>query len=232
MANIKPGHTVAVFGCGPVGQFVIASAKLLDAGRILAVDTIPSRLAMAKSQGAEVIDFNAEDPVEAIKRLTGGIGTDSAVDAVGVDADRPHAGPAAQKAEQEASTFQEELQKIAPQANPQDGNWHRGDAPSLVAEWAVQAVAKAGTLSIIGVYPLTDQFFPIGMAMNKNLTVNMGNCNHRKYIPELVELVRSGMIDPQELLTQATEMSKAIDAYKAIDERQEGWIKVELVPGM
>jgi threonine dehydrogenase-like Zn-dependent dehydrogenase len=232
MANIKPGHTVAVFGCGPVGQFVIASAKLMDAGRILAVDTIPSRLAMAKKQGAEVIDFNAEDPVEAIKRLTGGIGTDSAVDAVGVDANRPHAGPAAQKAEQEASTFQEELQKIAPQANPQDGNWHPGDAPSQVAEWAVQAIAKAGTLSIIGVYPPTDQFFPIGMAMNKNLTINMGNCNHRKYIPELVELVRGGMTDPEEILTQATEISKAIDAYKAFDERQEGWIKVELVPGM
>jgi threonine dehydrogenase-like Zn-dependent dehydrogenase len=232
MANIKPGHTVAVFGCGPVGQFVIASAKLMDAGRILAVDTIPSRLAMAKKQGAEVIDFNAEDPVEAIKRLTGGIGTDSAVDAVGVDANRPHAGPAAQKAEQEASTFQEELQKIAPQANPQDGNWHPGDAPSQAAEWAVQAIAKAGTLSIIGVYPPTDQFFPIGMAMNKNLTINMGNCNHRKYIPELVELVRGGMTDPEEILTQATEISKAIDAYKAFDERQEGWIKVELVPGM
>jgi threonine dehydrogenase-like Zn-dependent dehydrogenase len=232
MANIKPGHTVAVFGCGPVGQFVIASAKLMDAGRILAVDTIPSRLAMAKKQGAEVIDFNAEDPVEAIKRLTGGIGTDSAVDAVGVDANRPHAGPAAQKAEQEASTFQEELQKIAPQANPQDGNWHPGDAPSQAAEWAVQAIAKAGTLSIIGVYPPTDQFFPIGMAMNKNLTINMGNCNHRKYIPELVELVRGGMIDPEEILTHATEISKAIDAYKAFDERQEGWIKVELVPGM
>jgi threonine dehydrogenase-like Zn-dependent dehydrogenase len=232
MANIKPGHTVAVFGCGPVGQFVIASAKLMDAGRILAVDTIPSRLAMAKKQGAEVIDFNAEDPVEAIKRLTGGIGTDSAVDAVGVDANRPHAGPAAQKAEQETSTFQEELQKIAPQANPQDGNWHPGDAPSQAAEWAVQAIAKAGTLSIIGVYPPTDQFFPIGMAMNKNLTVNMGNCNHRKYIPELVELVRGGMIDPEEILTHATEISKAIDAYKAFDERQEGWIKVELVPGM
>jgi threonine dehydrogenase-like Zn-dependent dehydrogenase len=232
MANIKPGHTVAVFGCGPVGQFVIASAKLMDAGRILAVDTIPSRLAMAKKQGAEVIDFNAEDPVEAIKRLTGGIGTDSAVDAVGVDANRPHAGPAAQKAEQEASTFQEELQKIAPQATPQDGNWHPGDAPSQAAEWAVQAIAKAGTLSIIGVYPPTDQFFPIGIAMNKNLTINMGNCNHRKYIPELVELVRGGMIDPEEILTQATEISKAIDAYKAFDERQEGWIKVELVPGM
>ena len=142
------------------------------------------------------------------------------------------ARPENQKAEQEASTFQEELQKIAPQAKPRDGNWHPGDAPSQVAEWAVQAVAKAGTLSIIGVYPPTDQFFPIGQAMNKNLSINMGNCNHRKYIPDLVELVHSGMIDPKGILTQATEMSNAIDAYKAFDERQQGWIKVELAPGL
>jgi threonine dehydrogenase-like Zn-dependent dehydrogenase len=232
MADIKPGHVVAVFGCGPVGQFAIASAKLMDAGRIIAVDTIPSRLAMAKAQGAEVIDYNAEDPVEAIKRLTGGIGADSAIDAVGVDANRPQSGPAAQKAQQEASTFQQEVQQVAPQTNPQNGNWHPGDAPSQVSEWMVQAVAKAGTLSIIGVYPPEDQFFPIGMAMNKNLTINMGNCHHRRYAPELVELVRSGVIDPETILTQAVELSNVIDAYKAFDERQPGWIKVELVPGM
>jgi threonine dehydrogenase-like Zn-dependent dehydrogenase len=232
MADIKPGHVVAVFGCGPVGQFAIASARLMDAGRIIAVDTIPSRLAMAKAQGAEVIDYNAEDPVEAIKRLTGGIGADSAIDAVGVDANRPQSGPAAQKAQQEASTFQQEVQQVAPQTNPQNGNWHPGDAPSQVSEWMVQAVAKAGTLSIIGVYPPEDQFFPIGMAMNKNLTINMGNCHHRRYAPELVELVRSGVIDPETILTQAVELSNVIDAYKAFDERQPGWIKVELVPGM
>jgi threonine dehydrogenase-like Zn-dependent dehydrogenase len=232
MADIKPGHVVAVFGCGPVGQFAIASARLMDAGRIIAVDTIPSRLAMAKAQGAEVIDYNAEDPVEAIKRLTGGIGADSAIDAVGVDANRPQSGPAAQKAQQEASTFQQEVQQVAPQTNPQNGNWHPGDAPSQVSEWMVQAVAKAGTLSIIGVYPPEDQFFPIGMAMNKNLTINMGNCHHRRYAPELVELVRSGVIDPETILTQAVELSNVIDAYKAFDERQPGWIKVELVPGL
>jgi len=92
MAHIKPGHTVAVFGCGPVGQFCILSAKLLGAGRIFAVDTIPDRLAMARGQGAEVIDYNAEDPVETIKRLTGGIGVDCVIDAVGVDANCPHHG--------------------------------------------------------------------------------------------------------------------------------------------
>ncbi|GLV53489.1 glutathione-dependent formaldehyde dehydrogenase [Dictyobacter sp. S3.2.2.5] len=232
MANIKPGHTVAVFGCGPVGLFAIASAKLMDAGRIFAIDTIPSRLEKARELGAEVIDYNAEDPVEALKRLTGGIGVDSAIDAVGVDANKPQSGPAAEQARQQSETYQQEVQKVAPQANPQGDNWHPGDAPSQVSEWAVQALAKAGTLSVIGVYPPTDQFFPIGMAMNKNLTINMGNCNHRKYVPHLVELVRVNAIDPTTIITQVDEMSNAIDAYKVFDQRQEGWHKVELVPGM
>src|SRR2546421_9204001 len=94
IANIHPGATVAVFGCGPVGQFVIASAKLLGAGRILAVDTISTRLEMAQDQGAEIINFSSEDPIEAIRELTNGIGVDRAVDAVGVDANRPSKGPA------------------------------------------------------------------------------------------------------------------------------------------
>jgi threonine dehydrogenase-like Zn-dependent dehydrogenase len=231
IAEITPGDTVAIFGCGPVGQFAIASAKLFGAGRIIAIDTIASRLEMARVQGAEVIDFNAEDPVEIIQQLTGGIGVDRAIDAVGVDATRPHSGPAAQQADQQAQQFQQELQQIAPQTNPQGNNWHPGDAPSLALTWAVQALAKAGTLSIIGVYPLTHRFFPIGMAMNKNLTINMGNCNHRKYIPTLVDMVRSGEVDPKQVLTQVESLTSVIDAYKAFDTRQPGWIKVELVPG-
>lgn len=231
IAEITPGDTVAIFGCGPVGQFAIASAKLFGAGRIIAIDTIASRLEMARVQGAEVIDFNAEDPVEIIQQLTGGIGVDRAIDAVGVDATRPQSGPAAQQADQQAQQFQQELQQIAPQTNPQGDNWHPGDAPSLALTWAVQALAKAGTLSIIGVYPLTHRFFPIGMAMNKNLTINMGNCNHRKYIPTLVDMVRSGEVDPKQVLTQVEPLTSVIDAYKAFDTRQPGWIKVELVPG-
>src|SRR5262249_19059242 len=89
--RIEPGGTVA--GCGWVGQSAIASARLMGAGRILAVDTVPSRLDMARAQGAEVNDYNAEDPVEAVRRLTGGIGADRAIDAVGVDANHPQGGP-------------------------------------------------------------------------------------------------------------------------------------------
>jgi threonine dehydrogenase-like Zn-dependent dehydrogenase len=226
LAEITPGDTVAIFGCGPVGLFAIASAFMLGAGRVIAVDTIPSRLEMARMQGAEVIDFNVEDPVEVIQSLTGGIGVDRAIDAVGVDANHPDSGPAAEKAQQ----YQQELQKIAPETHPQNGNWHPGNAPSIALEWAVQSLAKAGTLSIIGVYPPTHQFFPIGMAMNKNLTINMGNCNHRQYIPRLVDLVQSSAVDPKQILTQVEPMTSVIDAYKAFDRRQPGWVKVELVP--
>ncbi len=231
LAGIKPGHAVAVFGCGPVGQFVIASAQSMGAGRIFAVDAVPSRLDMARRQGAETINFDQEDPVETLKRLTGGTGPDCVIDAVGVDAYHAHSGPAAEQAKAEEEQFQQEVQKIAPDAKPHDGNWVPGNAPSQVSEWAVKAVAKGGTISIIGVYPPTDQFFPIGAAMNKNLTIRMGNCNHRKYIPHLIDLVASGTVDPSKVLTEIEVMSGAIDAYKAFDQRRPGWIKVELVPG-
>ncbi|MBV9443149.1 MAG: zinc-binding dehydrogenase, partial [Acidobacteriaceae bacterium] len=230
LAEIEPGDTVAVFGCGPVGQFAIASAKLMDAGRIFAIDHIPSRLDMAKAQGAEVINFEEEHPVLAIQELTGGIGADRAIDAVGVDAQRPHEGSAAKEAKAKASEYRKEVDEIAKETHPKNGNWIPGDAPSQVLEWAVKAIAKAGTFSIIGVYPQTAKTFPIGMAMNRNLTLKMGNCHHRKYLPKLVDLVRSGTIDPSKVLTQVEPMMDAIEAYKAFDKRQAGWIKVELLP--
>jgi threonine dehydrogenase-like Zn-dependent dehydrogenase len=226
-AQIKPGNTIAVFGLGPVGQFCVACAKLFDVGRIIAVDTIPSRLEMARAQGAEVINFNEEDPVKTIKDLTEGIGVDRVIDAVGVDANRPHSGPAAKPA---AKKHGKEKEKVAPEAKPKNGNWEPGDAPSLALSWAVESVAKAGTMSIIGVYGEVDSF-PIGNAMEKNLTLMMGNCNHRRYIPQLVELVRTGALDPAEILTQREPMTSVIEAYKAFDKRQPGWIKVKLEPG-
>jgi threonine dehydrogenase-like Zn-dependent dehydrogenase len=195
---------------------------------VLAVDTVPSRLEMARAQGAEVIDFNREDPVETIRHLTGGIGVDRAIDAVGVDAVRPHHGPAAKS--NDAEQFQQEVQEIAPNQRPDGQNWIPGDAPSQVLVWAVEALAKAGTLSIIGVYPKAAHRFPVGAAMNKNLTINSGNCNHRKYIPALVDMVQAGMIDPTQVLTQSEALMNAIDAYKAFDARDPGWIKVELQP--
>ncbi len=228
LAGIKPGHTVAVFGCGAVGQFVIASAKLMNAGRIFAIDAIPSRLDMARAQGAEVINFNEEDPTAVIQRLTNGAGVDCAIDAVGVDAYHASSGPAAEKAAQEEDAFKQEVQQVAPDQNPQGANWVPGNAPSQAQEWAVQALAKAGTLAIIGVYPPADTSFPIGVAMNKNLTIRMGNCNHRKYVPMLVDLVKSGTFDPFAILSQQEPLTDALDAYKAFDTRQPGWIKVEL----
>jgi len=231
LAEIHPGSTVAIFGCGPVGQFAIASARLLNAGRIFAVDAINSRLEMARAQGAEVINFEREDPIEAIKGFTAGIGADRCIDCVGVDANRPHHGPAARK-----MMFKGPLQRMERartsrlRERPSDGNWHPGDAPNQVLEWMIETVAKAGTLSIVGVYAETSGQVQIGSAMEKNLTIKMGNCNHRKYIPRLLELVRSGVVDPSQVLTQIEPMTDVIEAYKQFDRRSPGWIKVMLEP--
>jgi threonine dehydrogenase-like Zn-dependent dehydrogenase len=225
-AEIKPGNTVAVFGCGPVGQFTIASVKLFDAGRIFAIDSIESRLEMAREQGAEVINFEQDDPIAALKELTGGIGADRVIDAVGVDANRPHSGPAEKKSRKE---HKGESKQVAPETNPQHGNWAPGDAPSQVVSWAIESIAKAGTFSIIGVYGNL-RTFPIGDAMEKNLTIKAGNCNHRRYLPELIELVRSGTVIPSEILTQREPMTSVIEAYKSFDKRQPGWVKVMLEP--
>jgi threonine dehydrogenase-like Zn-dependent dehydrogenase len=231
-AEIKPGDTVAVFGCGPVGLFAVVSAKLLGAGRVFAVDRLPDRLDKARLLGAETVNFDEESPVESLKRATNGIGVLRAIDAVGVDAVRPEGGPAYAASRLMKGQFKEEVKEVTPEGTSPTwgGNWVPGDAPSQVLQWAVQSLAKAGTLSVIGVYPETMTRFPIGMAMMKNLTLQMGNCPHRKYLPTLVELVRGGKVDPTQVLTQVEPMTDAIAAYKAFDKRTAGWVKVELKP--
>ncbi len=231
IADIEPGRTVAVFGCGPVGLFAIMSAVHMGASRVFAVDTIPSRLDMARGMGAEAIDFNVDDPVQAIRELTGGIGVDCCIDAVGVDAVAPHAGAALRQTQQLRDRFQQELSEVAPQQNPQGENWHPGDAPSQALLWEVDALAKAGTLSIVGVYPESVQLFPIGKAMMKNLRLRMGNCPHREYVPLLIDLVEVGAIDPTKVLTEELAFTDVIDAYKRFDTRQPGWVKVAVEPG-
>jgi threonine dehydrogenase-like Zn-dependent dehydrogenase len=94
----------------------------------------------------------------------------------------------------------------------------------------IESVAKAGTMSIIGVYPETMMGFPIGQAMEKNLTIKAGNCNHRRYLPMLMELVRSGAVDPTAILTHRGPLVGAIEAYREFDKREPGWIKVMLDP--
>lgn len=228
LADVTPGDTVLILGAGPVGQFAVTSAFQQGAGRVLCVDGIASRLDQARGRGAEAIDFNTEDPLEVIKELTGGIGVDRVVDAVGVDAQRPKDGPAAQKSEEQAETFAQERSQVAPEQNPDGAAWIPGDAPSQALQWAVEAVAKAGTIGVIGVYPPQMTSFPTGAAMNKNLSIKMGNCNHRRYLPHLLDLVRTGAIDPSTVLTQVQDLPEAIDAYLTFDQRETGWTKVSL----
>jgi threonine dehydrogenase-like Zn-dependent dehydrogenase len=230
LAEVGDGDVVAVWGCGPVGLFAVMSAFQQGAHRVLAIDGHVDRLESARKLGAEVINFNEEDPVEAIKELTRGIGPDRAIDCVGVDSEMPKQGPAAEKAAQQKEQFAQEVQQIGAQSKPEGAQWKPGDAPSQAATWAVKTLAKAGTLGIIGVYPQTDRFFPIGTAMNKNLTINMGNCNHRTYIPKLLEMVEGGTVEPTAVLSHIEPMMDVIAAYKEFDLRRPGWIKVELKP--
>jgi threonine dehydrogenase-like Zn-dependent dehydrogenase len=230
IAEIEDGDTVAVFGCGPVGQFAIASAWIMGAGRVIAVDKDQSRLEMARTQGAEVINFDEEEPVQTIMELTGNIGVDRIIEAVGVDAQRAHSGPAAEEGEQMEGEFQTELNRVAPETNPQGDTWVPGDAPPQSMLWAAQSVMKAGVIGVIGVFPPQAMTAPIGTIQQRNLTVRGGNCNHRRYMPKLVGLVATGALDPTEILTQTEPITDAIEAYKAFDRREPGWIKVELNP--
>ncbi len=228
LAHVHSGRTVAVFGCGPVGQFAIASAKLLGAGRIFAIDNVPTRLDVAREQGAETIDFDEEDPVAMIREMTNGIGVDRAIDAVGIDAMRPRDGSAA--TEQLGGRFDAELAEIAPGRIRDGAQWSPGDAPSLVFTWAIEALAKGGTLSIVGVYPPSDCSFPIGLALGKNLSIRAGNCDHRRYIPMLMEKVATGVVDPVRIAIHTAPLTSAIDAYHAFDAHRGEWLKPELQP--
>jgi threonine dehydrogenase-like Zn-dependent dehydrogenase len=231
LAEVEDGDTVAVFGAGPVGVFAVVSAFLQGAGRVLCIDRHADRLDMAREQGAETVNFDDEDPIDAIRELTGGIGPDRVIDAVGVDAEHVHVGPGADRTETPDEQFAAEVERTAPE-HSDDGPFSLGEgaAPTMALRWAVRCVAKAGTVGVIGVYPPTVQDFPIGEAMNKNLSILAGNCNHRRYIPELVSLVAGGAVQPDEILTKRAGMMSAIEAYEAFDRRAAGWTKVELTP--
>lgn len=225
MAEINPGDTVAIFGCGPVGMMAIACAQHLGAGRVFAIDQVASRLEMARKHGAEAIDFSKEGPIDVLRELTSGSGPDRVIDAVGIDA------TCCSASREDKKKFESEMKEIAPQANDaKKKDWWIGGAPTQALDWAVESVAKAGTLSIIGVYPPSLEAFPVGKMMNKNLTVNAGNCNHRKYLPRLIELVRSGVMRPEQYFTQRVPVASAIDAYHHFDQHENGWLKVKLEP--
>jgi len=229
LAEVGDGDVVAVFGAGPVGLFAVLSAFRQGAGRVIVVDGHADRLDAARRLGGEAINFNEDDPVAVLLDITGGAGPDRVIDAVGVDAERPKTGPAA--TDENDEQFAAERAGNTPEPNQQGQLWKPGDAPSQAAQWYVQAIAKAGTIGLIGVYPPTMTSFPIGAAMNKNLIIKMGNAEHRRYIPHLLDLVASGVVDPSTVLTQERGLdTSALEAYEQFDQREEGWIKTVLEP--
>ncbi|MFB8893613.1 MULTISPECIES: alcohol dehydrogenase catalytic domain-containing protein [Microbacterium] len=227
LAGVSRGDIVVVLGAGIVGQFSVVSAFKQGAGRVIVVDGVADRLAQARTLGAEVVDFNDVDPVSAVMELTNDIGADCVIDAVGVDAERPARGPAAPD-DDAAAGFDEEVAQVAPDIAPQGDLWRPGDAPSQASRWAVEMVAKYGRIGIIGVYSPLAEVYPIGQAMNKNLTVRMGNCDHHSVTPPLIDMVAAGVFDPTALITAHESLAGVIDAYEAFDRREPGWIKVAL----
>jgi threonine dehydrogenase-like Zn-dependent dehydrogenase len=228
-ASPIPEDMVAVFGCGPVGQLAIACLKIVGVKKIFAIDRVPSRLAMAESQGAHAINFDEVDPVKELKRLTDDHGPSKIIDAVGIDAQHPHTLSNWFKSLVSPVDFKQEVKTVAPITNPHDGNWIPGNAPSQVLRWAVQAIEKTGIISIIGVYTPLLEVFPLGAAMEKNVTVTMGNCNHRAYFPLLLDWVQEEKIDLVPFMTQTMPFDEIVEAYKHFDKRDDGWLKIALL---
>ncbi len=208
MGAIADGDTVAVFGCGPVGLTAARCAWLQGAGRVIAIDRVEARLGWAaRWAGAETIDLGAvDDPVTALLEATGGRGPDVCIDAVGLEA----SGSAAR------TLLGRKLKVTA------------GSAIALT--WAIQAVRKGGTISIVGVYGPPANLVPIGAAMNKGLTFRMGQANVKRYLPRLLEHVRKGRLPGRELVTHRFALENAPRAYELFDGKEDGCVKCVLLP--
>jgi threonine dehydrogenase-like Zn-dependent dehydrogenase len=208
MAGVRAGDAVAIFGCGPVGLVAARAAWLLGAGRVVALDRVAERLAFARRwAGAETIDLaRVRDPVAALRTLNDGRGPDACVDAVGLEA----SGSAWQ-------TVVGRGLKLVP-----------GSAVALA--WAIHAVRKGGTVSIVGVYGPPANPVPIGAAMNKGLTLRMAQSNVKRYVPHLIDLVRAGRLDGKGLITHRFPLEHAPRAYALFAARADGCVKCVLVP--
>jgi threonine dehydrogenase-like Zn-dependent dehydrogenase len=208
--NIQPGDTVAVWGCGPVGQFVIRSAWMFGAGRVIAIDRVPERLEMARKGKAETIDFSKDTVYDRIQEMTKGRGADVCIDAVGAEA---HATASIDAVYDKAKT----LIGIGT------------DRAHAIRE-AIMCCRKAGTVSIPGVYIGFPDKFPLGAAMNKGLTFRMGQTHTQRYTKPLLERIQKGEIDPSFVITHKLPLAEGPAAYKVFRDKQDGCIKVVLKP--
>ncbi len=208
--NIQSGDTVAIWGCGPVGQFAIRSVYMLGAERVIAIDHVPERLRMAQEQGhAEVINYEGIDVVEVLKQMTGGIGPDACIDAVGMEAHGTTLGAI-------NDTIKQKVHLST-------------DRPHVLRE-AIQACRKGGTVSVPGVYSGFLDKVPFGSAFAKALTFKTGQAHVHKYLRPLLNRVREGQIDPSFVITHRFDLDEAPRGYEIFKHKEDDCIKVVLKP--
>ncbi|HAC01964.1 MULTISPECIES: zinc-dependent alcohol dehydrogenase [Brevundimonas] len=208
-AEIEPGDTVAVWGCGPVGLFTIKSAILQGAGRVIAIDHLPRRLELAKANGAEVLNYHEVKVREALLEMTAGIGPDACIDAVGM----------------EAHGFAPDNVIDAVKQQTKLGT----DRQHVLRE-TIMACRKGGRVSIPGVYGGIGDKLPIGAFMQKGLTMKTGQTHVQKYLPHLLELILEGRIDTTDLISHRLPLEQAPDGYKNFHDNPDEWTKVVLKP--
>jgi threonine dehydrogenase-like Zn-dependent dehydrogenase len=210
MCNIQPGDTIAVWGCGPVGQFAMKSAFLLGAERVIGIDRIPERLRLARDVvGAETINYAETDTQDALKVMTGGRGPDACIDAVGLEA------------HDHGVQYAYDRVKQAMMAET--------DRPIALRE-ALMACRNGGTVSIIGVYGGLIDKFPIGALMNRSLTIKAGQTHVQRYMRPLLERIKKGEIDPSFVISHEMNLDEAPAAYEMFRSKQDACIKVVLKP--
>ena len=207
--DIRAGDVVAVWGCGPVGLFSIKSAFLLGAGRVIAIDTIPERLAKAAASGAETLDFNQVDVLESLKEQTGGRGPDRCIDAVGMESHGHSLGAIYDRAKQALMLETDR---------------------SNTLRQAIQSCRKGGTVSIPGVYGGLIDKFPIGAAFAKGLTLRMGQTHVHRYLKPLLEKIRNQEIDPSFVITHRLNLDSAGHGYHVFQQKEDECIKVVMKP--
>ncbi len=207
--SIEEGDTIAVWGAGPVGLFAIKSAFMLGAERVISVDQVPERLELARSLGAETLDFSSENPLVELMDRTGGRGPDACIDAVGLEAHGTGPGAVYDK-------VKETLGLVTDRVN--------------VLRQAIQTCRKGGTVSIPGVYGGFLDKLNIGAAFGKGLTLKMGQTHVHKYLPLLMEKIQNKEIDPTFLITHRGGLGSAPGAYAQFAAREGGCIKVVLDP--
>ena len=207
--HIQRGDTVAVWGCGPVGQFAIRSAFLLGAGRVIAIDSVPERLRMAFDGGAETLDSMNDDVFERLSDMTGGVGPDSCIDAVGLEAHGAH-----------IDYYYDKIKTMTFMAT---------DRASALRQ-AIHCCRKGGTVSIPGVYGGFIDKVPMGAAFGKGLTMKMGQTHVHKYLPTLLAHIQRGDIDPSFVVTHTVSIDDAPEMYKTFRDKQDGCVKVVLKP--